>query len=211
MDAYAMTVRPPETLATGRLDGLTASERHVATLIDYATNVFRVSSLRPEMHYWQRRLAAGTAEPAQIAAFLSKVLAELGSVPRRAVNEERTTVTFAQPAAFAGRGLKPERRALSKAAAEAARVLFYYYDMSPRRPGHAGSDADRMHVAELVDATLGLFRVTSLEGMLREKKAALMAGRLTAESVQTLMRSVGVYFDKMPTYTAGEDELKLLA
>ena len=210
MGAFDMIVKPPDTLKTGRLDGLTCSERHVATLIDHATNVFRVSSLRPELHYWQRQLTAGSATPPQIAAFLGKMLAELESVPRRDPREEQQMVTFAQPIKFAGKGLRPERRPLSKAAVEAARVLFYYYDMRPRGRS-TGTDADRLHAAELIDATLGLSRVMCLESVLREKKAELMAGKLTEESVRTLMRSAGVYLDKMPTYKAGEEELKLLA
>ncbi len=203
-----MSVIPPAALKSGRLDGLTCSERHVATLIDHATNVFRVSCLRPELHYWQRRLTAGTAEPPQVAAFLSKVLTELRSVPRRMPDEEQKVVAFAQPAAFAGQGLRQERRALAKFAVEASRVLFHYYEMRPRKPGIPD---DRVHVAELVDATLGLSRVLSLEPLLRDKKDALVAGRLTEQDVRALMRSAGVHFDKMPTYTAGEDELKLLA
>ena len=210
MGAYDMTVKPPESLKTGRLDGLTNSERHVATLIDNATNVFRVASLRPELHYWQRRLSAGTAEPPQLVAFLSKVLAELESVPRRTPQEEQQMVTFKMPNGFADKGMRPEKRALSKFAVEASRVLFYYYRMRPKTTS-AGDVADRICVAEMVDATLGLHRVMGIEPVLREKKAALILGKLTEESVRKLMRAAGIYFDKMPTYTSGEDELKLLA
>jgi hypothetical protein len=208
MGEYDMAVKPPGSLSTGRLDGLTASERHVATLIDTATNVFRVASLRPELHYWQRRLTAGTATAAQLAAFLSKMLTDLESVPRRTPQEEQRMVTFAMPNGFADKGMRPLRRPLAKFAVEAARVLFYYYDIAPRAQGHVDA---RLHVAELVDAALGLSRVMALEDILREKKDALMAGKLTEESVRSLMRSAGVHLDKMPTYRAGEEELKLLA
>jgi hypothetical protein len=210
MKEYAMTVKPPDTLRTGRLDGLTASERHVATLIDNATNVFRVASLRPELHYWQRRLTAGTAVASQIAAFMSKMLTELQRVPRRASDEEAMAITFAMPAGFNGTGLRPERRLMSKFAVEASRVLFYYYAMTPLS-GSPGPDADRIHVAELVDAVLGLARVMDLEPVLCGKKDALIAGKLTENEVCALMRSAGVCFDKMPTYKDNEESLKLLA
>ena len=118
--------------------------------------------------------------------------------------------TFAMPNGFAGAGMKPLRRPLAKFAVEASRVLFHYYDMTPRK-WSAGPDADRVHVAETVDAVLGLSRVTGLEEVLREKRSAIMAGKLTEAAVRTLMRAAGVFFDKMPTYTAGEEELKLLA
>ena len=122
MGEYDMAVRPPAELKSGRLDGLTSSERHVATLIDTATNVFRVAALRPEIHYWQRRLTAGTATPPQIVAFLSKVLTELESVPRRTPQEQQEMTTFAMPNGFAGAGMKPLRRPLAKFAVEASRV-----------------------------------------------------------------------------------------
>jgi hypothetical protein len=210
MKAYTMEVRPPESLGTGRLDGLTCSERHVATLIDNATNVFRVVSLRPELHYWQRRLTAGTATAPHLTAFLSKALEELATVPRRTPEEEQELVTFAMPSGFAGAGLRPERRALSKAAVEASRVLHYYYVMTPN--GRAQDAAlDRLHVAELVDATLGLSRVLAMEGMLAARKGDIMAGRMTEQDVRKLMRGVGVCFDKMPSYADAGEETKILA
>lgn len=209
MKAYALEVRPPESLGTGRLDGLTNSERHVATLIDNATNVFRVVSLRPELHYWQRRLTAGTATAPHLVAFLKKMLVDLSSIPRRTPQEEQQMVTFALPNGFAGAGLRPERRALSKAAVEASRVLHYYYDMTPS--GRAqDAELDRLHVAELVDATLGLSRVLALEDTLTAKKGDLMAGRMTEQDVRKLMRGVGVCFDKMPSYAEAGEETKIL-
>ena len=45
-----------------------------AILIDYASNVFELCLLRPELRYWQERLHAQTATAPQIANFCKKTL-----------------------------------------------------------------------------------------------------------------------------------------
>lgn len=207
MKVYDMEARPPESLVSGRLDGLTASERHVATLVDHSTNVHEVVKLRPEMHHWQRRLATGTATAPQLAAFLSKVSATLDAVPRAGDDEQKVVSTFRT---YPEAKMKPVVRALSKFSLEAARVLFYYYRMTPR--GRAAHEMlDRHHVAGLVEICLGLPRVMRAEGDIRRVGDGLKAGRVTEEDVRLFMRALGVAFDRLPGYENREEEVKILA
>lgn len=207
MKIYGMEVRPPETLASGRLDGLTASERHVATLIDHSTNAHEVVKLRPEMHHWQRRLAASAATAPQLAAFLSKVSSTLDAVPRADAGEQRVVSTFRT---YPEAKMKPVSRALSKFSLEAARVLFYYYRMAPK--GRAPHDAvDRHHVAGLVEICLGLPRVMKAEEDVKKFRDGLKAGRVTEDEVRAFMRALGVAFDRLPGYENREEEVRILA
>ncbi len=207
MKAYTLTVIPPEELRTGRLDGLTNSERHVATLIDHATNAHEVAKLRPEFHYWQRHLSSGVATAPQLAAFLSKVSRVLSEVPRRPADEQPVVSTFrTYPEAKA----REARRELSKPSTEVARVLFYYYRIAP--VGRAASPAYDMHaVATLVEVVLGLSRIMKVEGAFARMRAELQDGRVTEAEVSKFMRAMGILFDRLPSYENREEEVVLLA
>lgn len=205
--AYTMTPLPSESLKTGRLDGLTSSERHVATLIDHSTNVHEVVKLRPEFHHWQRHLCAGVATAPQLAAFMHRISAALAEVPHAATGDVPEVSTFrVHPTAKT----RPIRRALSKPSLEVSRVLFYYYRMEP--VGRAASDAlDRKYVAEIVETCLGLPRIMSVEGAFRRMREDLLAGRVAEVDVVKFMRSAGILFDRLPSYENREEEVMILA
>ena len=206
--AYAMEPRPPEELPSGRLDKLTAGERHVATLIDVATNAHEVVRLRPELHYWQRRLSAGTATAPQLASYLTKVLDALALVPRRAVDEAPVRSTFATYPQ-ANQRLFQRVREIPKFALEATRVLFFYYRMEPR--GRRADDGlDRIHVAGVVSLCLALSRVMDIEADIRRTRDALLAGTVSEEDVARFLRNAGVAFDRLPGYEHREEEVKIL-
>ncbi len=201
-----MFVVPPQDLVSGRLDGLTVSERHVATLIDHSTNVHEVVKLRPELHHWQRRLACGTATAPQLTAFLSKIATTLAEVPHASDDEQKVVSTFRT---YPEAKMKPLVRALSKFSLEVARVLFYYYRMVPK--GRAAHDVlDRHHVAGLVDICLGLPRVMKAEADVVLMRDGLKAGNITEEEVRKFMRALGVAFDRLPGYENREEEVKIL-
>jgi hypothetical protein len=50
---FSLTVRPPESLPSGSIPNIRADESCLAITIDYGTNIFHVSELRPELRYWQ--------------------------------------------------------------------------------------------------------------------------------------------------------------
>jgi len=204
--SYCFEVLPTDRLPSGHLQGLTAQERCLAILIDYATNVFELCLLRPELRYWQDRLFAGTATASQIGAFCKKVLHAYELIPQHSLSSTKITTLFETPPQFGGR---PTVFPLSKASLEAARFLFYYYEVRPRK-GRAEGDRDRIMVAKLVEASLELVKV--MEGHQRVKTAwdKLKAGQLDVDGVKQCFRELGVALEYLPNYKDREEEVKIL-
>src|SRR5207237_3423034 len=98
---YTLTVKSPDAFTTGRVPNMRSDESCVAVVIDYATNVFHIAALRPELRHWQEHLRAGTAKASQIAAFMDKMYDAFMTIPRENPKETQTT-TLETPREFGG-------------------------------------------------------------------------------------------------------------
>jgi hypothetical protein len=204
---YDLSVRPPESLPSGRIPQLKATEAHISVVIDLATNAFRVAELRPELSYWHERIALGTAEAPQIAGFIQRMLDAFGGVPQDLPSDKKFTAVATAPPEFQFN--RPQVVMLSKAAREAARCLFHYYEMRPKKH-QANQEIDRPMVAKLMESSLGLTRAGESIPLLRRCHAALKAGKATVEDVGRCFRQVGVFLEYMSRYEEREEETKLL-
>ena len=203
---YDITVRPPEELPSGRVDKLEANERCAAILIDYATNVFEVSKLRPELRYWQERLFAGTATAPQLGGYLQRLIDAFGKVPKRGAQEAPVMITIASPAEFRAR---PEVLELSKAATEAARFLYHYYRVTPKS-GMPDEALDRVRVAKIAESSLGLSRALRMLPVIVSIKENLRAGKATVDDVKRALRKTGILFEFLPGFECRDEEQKIL-
>jgi hypothetical protein len=230
MEKNILTLKPPETLSSGAIYSLTASEAHVAILIDSVTSVFEVSLLRPKLRYWQQRVVAGTAEAGQIAYFAKELIDALQKVPGhrpddpvvdRGLSEVRADmgsgkdelqrdVTDRRPLRFCADRMW-SKIPLTRAAIEAGRTLFWYYEITLRKKPVIYDEAlHRLDVAKSVDVALGLAKAHDALPLMQYGLKKLTEGQMTLKEVRALFRRVGVLLESIPTYQEREDEVKLL-
>jgi hypothetical protein len=203
---YEFTPKP-EDKVHGFVPGLKGDETHVAVVIDYATNVFKVAELRPELRYWQERLHMGTATAPQIAAFFSKVVETFESVPKE-ISENKVTTIVEGPREFPG---ATHVLVVSKPAKEASRFLYHYYFVKPKRVTVIPDEnLERIRIAALVDASMAWMKVSRALPVLRDCQAELKKGQATANDVVECLRKVGIFLAYLPSYRDQEEETKLL-
>lgn len=203
---YTLVVKPPESLPSGRLDKLEPNEKCVAILIDYATNIFQVVLLRPELRYWQKRLWARTATAPQLMGYFQKLITALEMVPQD--TDLKTTITLESPAEFGG---KPVMHTISKAAKEASRFIFYYYEVTSKRKELVEEESlFRINVAKLIDICLEIERAMKALPLLKHWREELKAGRATEVEIRRCFREAGVFLTYMPNFGSTEEETKLL-
>jgi len=215
LKSYSLTVKPPQALPSGRLEKLEADERCVAILIDYATNIFKIAELRPELRYWQKRIFDGSATAPGIATYFKRVLEAFSYLPKEDV--QKSTVTLETPTTFKNTMVPKEfggrtfTHTLSKMSLEASRFIFYYYYVQALRERFGDNESvHRNNVAKLIDVTLETHRMLKALPMLEHWYNKLKAGEATAEEIKTCLRDVGIFFAFMPNYGNPEEELKLL-
>ena len=206
LSVYNLTVRTPEDLPSGRVANLKADEACLAVIIDYATNIFQLSSLRPELRYWQERMGVDTASAPQIALFLKKVLEAYGTIPQYKPEENQLTTVVESPVEFRA---KPSVQTISKASLEASRFVFYYYSVEPKR-GSADKHIDRVRVARLVEGSLNMHRIVLALPLVRDCQDDLRRGSVTPKDVKKVLRTLGILLEYLPNYEEREEELKLL-
>lgn len=207
MERYDLEVRPPETLASGRIDKLQASLAHVATVIDLATNIFHVAMLRPELRYWQERLGTDTATAPQIATFFQKVLDAISLIPRHVQSERTLTTTLESPAEF--RSNQPLVHQLSRVGTEGARTLLHYYVVTPKT-GLPDPTLDTVRLAKMIDIGIGWTRAAQVEPILTHARNELKEGRSSQKDIVRYLRNVGILLEYLPGYEERAEELKLL-
>jgi len=203
---FDLVVRPPESLPSGRIDVLKPDEKCVSVLVDYATNVFELTILRPELSYWQKRLKAGDAEACQIANFFQKVLSAFDKIPKDPANEDKIVTMLETPKEFMHKSVV---HILSKPAREVSRFIFYYYFVTPKKKS-ANEILDRNEVAKLADVSLGLSRAMEILPYLKSTNERLKAGKATPDDIRKFMRELGVHFQYMPVFENREEEQKVL-
>ena len=206
---YDFVVRPPELLPSGRLDGLEPSEKCIAILIDYATNIFKIAELRPELRYWQRRIFAGTATAPQLAMFLNKILEAFSYIPKD--DESKFTVTLEAPPSPVPFKDRQVTHTLSKASREASRFLFYYYTLTAKQKEFQQDETiHRNNVAKLVDVCLETQRMFAALPVIQECQAKLKLGQATLTDIKGYLRKVGIFLEYLPTFENREEERALL-
>ncbi len=206
---YDLVVRPPESLSSGRIEKLTNTEAHVAIIIDHATNIYQLASLRPEVCFWQTRLRFGTATAPQLAGFLKKILDAFDTLPKDTIKDESVATTFAQPPQF--QTSKPIVMKISKPAKEVSRFIYHYYDPKPKL-NSIGEDEEihRLKIAYIAEACLALRRVYEFFPKLQTELKKLVDGHVTEVEVKKCMRDVGVVLQYMPSYEDRREEGKIL-
>jgi hypothetical protein len=203
---YDLEVRPPESLPSGSMPGLTNHESNVAVLVDFATNVFQIALLRPEVKYWQKHLRAGEASAGQIANLFQKILQAFEMLPKDSKQEEPIVTTFAAPKEF---GII--RKALSKPAREVSRFMFYYYFVTPKNSIINNEMLNRLEVAKLAEVCLGLTQACKVIPLLQQTQSRLKQGHATESEVSKCLREVGIALQRLPSYDNQEEETKLLS
>lgn len=206
LEKYNITVRPPESLVSGAIPNLTNSEACVSVIIDYATNVFHLSLIRPELRYWQERLFNSTASASQIAGFLQKVIETFNLIPKRKQEESPMVATLTLPPEFRSR---PVTQEVSKASIEASRFIFHYYAVTPK-DGEVDDSMDRKNVAVLVESSIGISKAMDALPLVAETQSELRGGNATEGSIKKCLRQLGVALAYIPTYEERDEEVKLL-
>ena len=209
----SISVIPEDRLIFGvrPIGGLQATEAHLAIMIDRVTNAFAVAGLRPELLWWQIRLGEGGGDGVtapKVAAFLNKVITTLEQVPDYKVTEasEARAVASVIP-----NGKSWDSFRLSKAAMEATKVIFQYYDVAPLNSEHVMPlEIHRIAVAKLIDVSLNLQKALKALPKLRECMTYLKNEQATLDDVRRWYRATGVILEAIPNYLDRKDEVKLL-
>lgn len=209
LNNYDLEVRPPETLVSGKIQNLTNSEGHVAVVVDYASNIYQITSLRPEVCFWQNRLMFGTATAPQIANFFKRLLDGFEALPKDTLEEVPTISTFAVPPQH--ENVKPVTVKLSKPAKEVSRFIFHYYVPTLKGESVVYDDVThRIKIAFLAEATLGLRRTYEFFPRLKAQLKMLIEGKVTEKDIKICLRAVGIVLEYIPTYEERQEEGKIL-
>jgi len=209
LKGFHLTPRPAEDLPGGSIPGLKGEAVYLAVILDYATNIFELVKHRPELRYWITLMKAGNATAPQIAGYLKRLADAFDTMPKFSRTERPLVTSLQSPREFGGRHVVSQ---LSKPALEAARFVFYYYDVRPRNGTPPDEKLDRLRVAVLVEVSMSLSRTLAVEPAIRQHLADLKAGRLTPLDVKKILRALGVLLEYLPNYFGDyrEEELKLL-
>jgi hypothetical protein len=187
--------------------GMTACDGHVAIVIDYATNVYKLVELRPELSWHQQQLSIHKAQAPQLAGYLKKLIEAMEQVPRYAKDEQPTMVSLNLPIEFQGH--VPSIAALTKASVEAARFLNDYYLIAPiQAPDRLNAVRDLTRIAQLTEVNLGL--AGAMEGLplARLFLDRLKNGQATEKEIRICFRDLGVYLESMPNYKDRREEMR---
>ena len=204
---FNFEVLPEEKLPAGTDHRLKADERCIAVIVECATNVAEVAKLRPEVGFWQMKLANGLATAPQIATFLQKIVNTFAMTPQYRGNEGKITTTLASPAEF---GLRPMVVDISKAALEASRFLFSYYRITPKRNTVETEEMTRLRVATLAESNLGFARAMRVLPIVIEMQRGMAAGKLSEMDIKRRFRQIGVLLEYLPNYEDRREESKIL-
>lgn len=199
---YELSIKP-----NGPVPNLDATPEKLSVVIDYATNVHKIASLRPELRYWQKRLKIGEATAEQIGNLMNKMLNELALVPQDAPTVIPITTTFKIPEFGNQVFIKP----LSKAARETTRFIYFYYTVMPIN-GFVDITMDQHNMTRLAEACLGIVRVLPLIAILKTSLKQLKENKATELDIRKCLREAGVLLAYLPNYGSKDinEETKLL-
>lgn len=205
--SYRLTVKPPQDLPSGYIPKLEATDRHLAVIIDYGSNIFEIANLRPELHHWQMRLtnaAASNDLASQVRSYLQRVLDAFAKLPKET---EPVEVQYNMPHIFGGKQLT---LLLSRPAREASRFVYYYYHVTPVKLPLVGEEFHRIEMAKIIDSALGLTRAYPVVPLVEHWHEQLEKGTATKQQIQNCLRSVGILMEYLPNYEDRQEEGKLL-
>jgi hypothetical protein len=204
LQSYKMTVRPD----TGAV-GMTGGESHVAIVIDYATNVFKIAELRPELHYWQRQLTARRAEAPQLAGYLQKLIAAFKQVPQYGPKDRPDTVPMELLPQFATIGV-PDAFPVSKNAEEVYRFLKHYYVITPMEERAFDAVEDRIQIVRIAASNLGLDHALKGLPLAELYLDRLKHGQATQKEIRNCFKNLGIFLESMPNYRDRKEEMMLV-
>jgi len=201
---YTLEVRP-ETGAKG----MTAAESHVAIVIDYATNVFKVAEIRPELHYWQHRLTARHAEAPQLAGYLKRVLAAFQQVPQYGPRDQPTKIPVELFPELSAMGV-PDEVPVSKSAEEVFRFLRHYYTITPITGRMFDPAADRIRILQIASPNLGLDEALKAVPLVELYIERMKNGQATQKEVRECFKKLGIFLEALPNYQDRKEEMMLV-
>jgi hypothetical protein len=187
---------------------MTGGEAHVAIVIDYATGIFKIAGLRPEIFYWQTALRRRTVDPSQIEIFLKKVVATFAEIPEYAPNEQPLVAYWEYPVDFGPGAL--HRIALTKSAVEAARYLWHYYEMTPYANPLPTEAEERVILAQTVEAGLSVDRIVGAAALAQFYLKRVKEGQATEKEIRACFRKLGAILAYLPTFSDLREETMLL-
>jgi hypothetical protein len=182
--------------------GMLATEGHAAIVVDYATNVYKIAELRPEVYFWQQHLAAHKATAPQLAGYLQKLLDAFAQVPEYERNEQGVEVALQLPLEVSGENL-PRVVRLSKCAMEVTRFLRHYYKVTPIdvEPGREFDlTRDGLHIAQLAEGHLGLNHARGAVPLAQLYLERLKNGQATEKEIRVCFKQLGVLLEALPNY-----------
>jgi hypothetical protein len=207
---YALEIRPEYA---GK--AMTNTEGHVAIVIDYATGVYKIAELRPELAYWQKQILAKTATAPQLIGFLKRLLETLGQIPRYGRNEELVQVAMRLPREWA-MVIGPQTQVITKAALEAARYLMHYYIITPLAlpssggNGVASARIDSVQVARLVNLNLGVSHALQAIPLAEAYLQRLNNGKADQKEIKFCFRDLDIYLSVLPAWSRTEEVMLLV-
>jgi len=203
---YKLEVRPEKALV-----GMTASEGHVAIVIDYATGVYKIAELRPVLNYWQWQLSAKKAKPDQLVAFLEQLLETFREVPQYGPKEEpvKVDVVLKVPPEWVRYPFATEIE-LSKSAIEASRFLGYYYTITPQGPRAFDPAEDLMEIARIAEVRLRLDRAIEAVPLVEKYRDRIKNGQATEKEIRLCFRDIGMSLNYLPNFIGRPEEMLLV-
>jgi hypothetical protein len=202
---YTLEVKPVEELPSGRIPNLEASEKCVAIIIDWMSNIFQVVELRTQLGECRKRMRQGTATAPQVAEILQRLSDAFDALPKESSGEAQSIVTLETPIAFGG---KPEQHVISKPSLEAARGIFYYYAVAPKDKECTGNT--RVNIAKLIETSTGIARALPAVPVIAQCKEHLKQGHLTSDDIQKYLRRIATILTIFPGYENTQEEVRLL-
>ena len=201
---YKFEVRP-ETGA----NGMTGSVGHVAIVIDYATGVYKVVEMRPELHYWQHQLTARRAEAPQLAGYLKRLLEAFAQVPQYGPKERPSVIPINLLPEFRNIGVVDELPA-TKNVEEMLRYLRHYYVITPVAERPYDPVADRVRIMQIAIPHLGLDHAMRAVPLAEFYLERMKQGQVTQREVRECFRRLGIMMEHMPNYWDRKEEMMLV-
>jgi hypothetical protein len=184
--------------------GMNATEGHVAIVIDYATGVYKVAQLRPELNWWQQQLKARQAKAGQLAGFLQKLVEAFRELPQYGPQEQPVRIGVRVPLEFAA--VLPNVALLTKGALEVVRFLRHYYTIRTLAGREFDDRTDSLHIAQLADGVLGMDHAQKALPLAERYLERMKKGQATEKEVRACFRDLGILLESLPGYFRARQE-----
>ena len=198
--------------AAGRLISVTYP---LGLMIDQVSNIYHVVNLRPELHWWQRRVMAeseisGQLSAGQLGMFLKKLCNALSLIYFE--DEEKAAIPFRPklPGYLTIPGA-PDH-VICGAALRSSNAVFQHYGVSWKEARPNSPRPRPEWLAGIIDTTTHMYRAVRLLPVAENCRQQLAKGEMTLQEITTAFKYIGIQLDYLPCYDRrdGEDESKIV-